>query len=92
MVDECTLISYSHQPSTLRTNVAPIVGSNGNVSCAVYTTGHTENFTTLWDCGKFGRVTSQDKKLFQFGKPRMVLLIRHSSYDTRIVGYEESRD
>jgi len=85
---EANLLSYSYSPSTQITRVAPVVGAKGQVSCVVYTTGDAENQVTVWDCGKYGRLNSTDKKIYQYAKEKAILFIRHSDYDTRIVGME----
>lgn len=83
---EARLISHGFSPSTQRTRVAPVVGSKGQVSCAVYTTGDGEKKITVWDCGKYGRLTSENKRVYQYAQENATLLVRHSDYDTRIVG------
>lgn len=83
---EATLLSHSFSPSTEKTRIAPIVGNKGQTSYAIYSTGDAEKVLTVWECGKYGRVTSTDKKVFQYAKDQSILLIRHNNYDTRIVG------
>ena len=83
---ECILLSHNFNPSTLRTHVAPIISGKGNVSCAVYSTGHAEQKVTVWDCGPYGRLTTEDKTVYRFAKERSTLYIRSSSWDTRIAG------
>lgn len=80
-----TLISHGFSPSTLKTHVAPIIGPDGT-SCAIYTTGDSEKTITIWDCGKYGRLICDDKRVYQYAKPDSTLMIRHSEYATRIVG------
>lgn len=83
---ECYQLTSEFVPSTLRTNIAPVFSSNGTSSIAVYTTGHSEKLVTVWDCGKYGRLVSEDAYIYRYAKQKSVLYIRHSNYDTRIVG------
>jgi hypothetical protein len=85
---EGKLLSHGFSPSTQLSRVAPIVGHKGQGSCAVYTTGDPEKKITVWDCGKYGRLTSENKRVYQYATDRATLLIRHSEYDTRIVGMQ----
>ncbi len=83
---ECELIHINYSPSTCKTHIAPIISSNGTVSTAIYTTGNSEKKSTLWNCGKFGRLSSDRNDVFQFCKEKSILIIRSNNYDTRIVG------
>lgn len=83
---ECELLADSYSPSTIKTRVAPIVSANGQISTAAYRTGNLEKHITVWNCGKFGRLTCDKKEVFQFAKNRSILIIRSNEYDTRIVG------
>lgn len=83
---ECTLLSQTYSASTRQSRLAPIIGSNGTLSTAIYTTGDSEKKITEWDCGKFGRLISDDAMVYRFAKEKSVLYIRSNSYDTRIVG------
>lgn len=82
---KCRLLSISHSPSTIQTRTAPIFSSEGGTSLAIYTTGNPEKTTTLWQCGKYGRLATNNKNIFRFAKEESTLLIRSNQYDTRIV-------
>lgn len=43
---------------------------------------------TVWHCKEYGMLTSQDRELYENCRERMTLHIRHSKYDTRIVGFD----
>lgn len=87
-VVECTLLNHNYSASTRQMRAAPVIGSNGNISTVVYSTGDFEKNITVWDCGEFGRLVSHDKTIYRLAKEKTVLLIRSNDYDTRIVGIE----
>lgn len=82
---ECELLSINHSPSTLRSRVAPIISTNGDMSTVVYQTGDPEKTITVWQCGKFGRLACDKKKVWQYAQERSFLEIKSNDYDTRIV-------
>ena len=82
---EATLVSGNFQPSTVKTNTVPIVSSNGNLSFGVLTTGESEKYITVWDCGKYGRIVCEDEKVFRFAKPRSMLVVKQLDDELRIV-------
>jgi hypothetical protein len=86
---EATLLNTEYRPSTFKMHTAPVFGSDGKVSFAFYNTGHVEKYTTLWDCGIYGFIVCDNRDVFRYGKDTSRLLIRHSNYDTRIVGIEK---
>lgn len=83
---ECTLLNNDYHPSTQRTHIAPIISSSGKMSTAVYTTGNPKSYTTVWDCGEYGRLVCTNKKVYQYAKDKSTLIIKHTSYETRIMG------
>jgi hypothetical protein len=85
---ECTLLSEDYSASTEKTHVAPII-SNKGVATAIYTTGNPERFVTIWNCGRFGKIVSNNKKVFRLAKQKSILKIQSSDYDTRIIDIEE---
>lgn len=82
---ECTLLSADFLPSTRRSHAAPIF-SGGKTSWAWYSTGHSEKYTTIWDCQKYGRLVCDKKEVYRHAQDKSILYIRSNKYDTRIVG------
>jgi len=87
---ECRLLSIEYSPSTEKTRLAPIIG--GSTSVAMYTTGTPEMKITIWDCGKYGRLNSDDNNVYRFAKEVSILYIKSNDYDTRIVGIKNAVD
>lgn len=79
-----TLLSQDFIPSTRQTHVAPVFSGKGRMSMAVYSTGHSERYTTMWDCGKYGRLTSDQERVFRFAQEESVLLLKQVGNETRI--------
>lgn len=69
---DCKLLSRNFKGSTLETNIVPAVGMgiNGGVMGGVglVTSGHSEEFISLFDCGKYGILISEDKEIFRKAK------------------------
>lgn len=72
---QCTLLKASHSDSTLETHSVPTVTSNGDVGVGVVTTGDDESYTTIWDCGEYGRLVTDDEDVFRWAKKSSTLII-----------------
>jgi hypothetical protein len=85
---ECpaTLINDQYHPSTLQSHMAPTMGSSGRMSTTFYTTGSSESYITVWDCGKYGRLRSDNEKVYRWAQPESVLYLKQLDDDVRIVG------
>jgi len=85
---ECEAILLTHDffPSTLQTHVAPVISTKGQAGTVVYTSGSREKNLTVWDCGKYGRITCIDKQVFRFAKPKANLILKELDGDCRIIG------
>lgn len=82
------LLNIDYKPSTLSTRCVPVFHSRGGMSTAMYTTGHSEKNLTIWDCGKYGRITCDDKTVFRLAKDESMLKLKAWKDDVRIVGIE----
>lgn len=85
---EATLIRNDYIASTRSTHVAPIFSTNGKTSMAVYSTGHSEIFTTIWDCGKYGNIVSDSEHIFRYAKAKSILLLKELGSEIRIYDIE----
>lgn len=83
---EATLLNFNFKQSTQNTHIAPIINSKGGMSTAFYTTGHPEKYLTIWDCGKYGRIISEDKTVFKYAQPKSILFVKELGNEIRIVG------
>lgn len=83
----CTLISSNYNPSTEAAHPVTTINGKGGVGVGVVFTGRPAEHITAWDCGQFGRVATDDLKLFQQAKPQMTLQLKHLDGVTRIVGW-----
>lgn len=83
---EATLLNVNFKQSTQNTHIAPIINSKGGMSTAFYTTGHPEKYLTVWDCGKYGRLISEDKTIFRYAQPKSILFVKELGNEIRIVG------
>lgn len=81
---ECSLISINYLPSTKRSSLAPIFGSD--LSFVYYSTGNDEKCTTVWDCGCYGRLTTNREDVYRYAKDKSILFIKSSDWKTEIVG------
>lgn len=84
------LLSSSHKASTLETHAVPVVTGKG-VGMGVVTTGESEKFTTIWECGKYGRLVADDEVIFQYAKPISELWIKCRDKECRIDGIKVSK-
>lgn len=82
------LLNVDYKPSTKEYHSAPIFNLKGGMSYAWYSTGHSEKHITIWDCGKYGTITSDDEHIFRFAKKESVLHIKEYNNEVRIVGIE----
>ena len=83
---ECHLTAQNYTASTLRTNVIPLYTGKGGMGMAVATSGDPETKTTTWDCGDFGRITTDNKDCYRWGKDTSTLLIKIRGKDYRVKG------
>lgn len=85
----CLLLEKSYKGSTLKSNAVPIVGAgmNGGVvgGIGVSTSGESEQFITIFDCGKYGNLVSDKKEIFTKSKDKNNLLINFTKNDYRIL-------
>ena len=99
IIVEATLLNQDYQPSTLKTHCTPVFhgGHNsycngqshyhsGGMSMAVRTTGHDKIYTTIWDCGQYGRCICDDEKVFRKAKSKSKLKIKYLFDEVRIYG------
>lgn len=85
---DAKLLTSSHKASTLETHAVPTVGANGTVGVGVVTTGDSECYTTIWECGKYGRLVSDDQNVFEYAKPKSILWLKKLDNEVRIDGIE----
>ena len=83
-----SLLRSSHLGSTLETHPVTTITTGGQIGIGSVTTGHDEEFYTLWDCGKYGHVSVEDEHIFQYAKEKSDLWIKVRGDDVRIVGIE----
>ncbi len=82
---ECVLMSLQYSPSTSRGHLSPtFVG--GKVGFTPYSTGRSEKNETVWDCGKYGRLISNDKEVFRWARDTSTLLLAKRGKRARIMG------
>jgi hypothetical protein len=69
IIIDCKLLNRSYKGSTLETNAVPVVGMGMNGSATVgvglATSGHSEDFISVFDCGNYGILISNDKEVFR---------------------------
>jgi len=85
---EATLIYDSYTGSTLQSHTGSgvsVVGGKAGVHTTTYTTGSSEKFVTIWDCGKHGRMKSDKEHIFRFAKPESILYFRQRGNNYCIV-------
>lgn len=85
---ECILLCHDYSPSTKKTRLQPVIGLKGKVSFVAHTTGHPEIYTTVWDCGEYGRLISKDRYIFQYAQEKSVLLLKKVDKEVRIYDIE----
>lgn len=86
---ESTLIEINYLPSTKTGNLAPIF-HGGDISMAYYSTGHTGKYTTIWNCGKYGRIICDKEDVYRYAKEKSILYIKSNHYKTEIVGIKKN--
>lgn len=82
---EATLLSFNYIPSTRSSNIAYNLGSGDPI---YYTSGRGETHTTIWDCGKYGRLISDNETIFRFARHKSILLLKEAYGDIRIYDIE----
>jgi hypothetical protein len=82
------LIEANYTGSTRRTHSVPVVTGKG-VGIGTVMTGNPEQYITLWDCGRYGRIVADDKNLFRVAQPQMTLLLKKRGGEVRISGWDE---
>lgn len=88
IVQECTLIGSSYIASTRETDLSPVFTGNG-LGVGVVSSGHGEEYITVWDCGQYGRLKSDDEELFKFAKEKSTLRLKEINGEVRIIGIEK---
>lgn len=83
------LVSMQSIGSTLQSTPVTTVGSNGQVGVGVVTTGHGEQHLTVWDCGKYGRISVDDETIFRWAKDKSELWLKELDDEVRVVGIEK---
>lgn len=75
---EATLIENRYCESTLQSHTAPIFnsGKDGGTSMVFYSTGHDENRITIWETKEYGRLMSDNPKVWRLAKPKSILRIK----------------
>lgn len=86
-VIECdaTLVSDIFLPSTESAHFTPLF-SGGGMSSAMITTGHGERYSTVWDCGRYGRISCDDNTVYRYATDKAVLYIKVWDEEVRITG------
>lgn len=86
---DCKLLNRSFKGSTLETNAVPVVGMGMNGGTAVgvglATSGHGEEFISSFDCGDYGILISDDKKIFRKAKENNWLTVYFGQNDYKIL-------
>lgn len=85
------LISSEVKASTQRSSTIPVVTTGGNVGIGVVITGDPEKHITVWDCGKYGKLVSDDETVFRLAEDRSTLLVKFLDGEAWIVGILEGR-
>jgi hypothetical protein len=71
---DCKLLNRSYQGSTLKTDAVPVVGVGMNgyatVGVGLVTSGHREDFISVFDCGNYGILISDNKEVFRKAKEK----------------------
>lgn len=83
------LRGIAYNASTLETRVAPVFHDEGGTSFAVYTDGHGEERTTIWDVEGHGNVVCSLPEVFQRAPAvgqTAVLQIKTLGTEVRIIG------
>ena len=74
IIIDCKLLNRSYKGLTLETNAVPIVGMGMNggatVGVGLSTSGHSEDFISVFDCGNYGILISNDKEVFRKAKEK----------------------
>ena len=83
-----TLENCNFRPSTLKNHITPIFSGNGKMHMAVTATGHEDIYTTVWNCGPYGRITCDEEEVFRYAQEEATLLIKVWNEHVRIVGYK----
>lgn len=88
---KCRLLKILHEDSTEESQAVPVFTGNG-VGVGVATSGHSESYTTVWDCGEYGRLVSDDKEVFRWAKPESILYLKTLDSECRIEGIKGPSD
>jgi hypothetical protein len=86
---DCKLLNRSFKGSTLETNAVPVVGMgmNGgaNVGVGLATSGYSKEFISLFDCGNYGILISDNKEIFRKAKENNKLTVYFGKNDYKIL-------
>lgn len=69
---DCKLLNKSYNGSTLTVNPVPMVGlgMNGRINAGIglVTSGQGKRFITMFDCGTYGTIVSENENIFRLAK------------------------
>jgi hypothetical protein len=86
---DCKLLSRSFKGSTLETNAVPFVGMGMNggatVGVGLATSGYSKEFISLFDCGNYGILISDNKEIFRKAKENNKLTVYFGNNDYKIL-------
>ena len=86
---KCHLISTQYTPSSNSIGHGCIVGADGKLANGFVHSYSAEKTSTVWMCGPYGRLATENKEVFRYGKDESLLYIKSNFYDTRIVGIKK---
>jgi hypothetical protein len=89
------LENIDYNPSTVKTHLNPTtfaVSGKVGVAATFHTTGHDEEFTTVWITKEYGRLKSDKKEVWQYAKPESILLIKQWLGDPYIDNIKKDMD
>lgn len=81
------LLNAQYAGSTRRTETVPVVTGDG-LGVGFVTTGNPEKTVTVWDCGKYGRLITDDENIFRWAKAESTLYLKERGDEVRIVGID----
>lgn len=79
------LLSSQYGPDTSQAIPVVVATSNG-AGVGVGVTGNGEEYITVWDCGKYGRIICDKKDVFRWAKPESTLIMKQVGEEVGIVG------
>lgn len=83
---EAILLSQNYIGDTRETNTVPVVTGKGGVGVGVVSTGESEKYITVWDCGKYGKLVANNEQIFRFSREKATLLLKQKGDEVRIIG------